>query len=101
MSSWKNEQLNHIKKQPPKKAYRELVLNFALLYVFNENSLCYMGFDIAKISKDKPVAEVILKDGEVAQIRHLREKPYKRKTSDFTFTFSRYSSKICDRIYYW
>lgn len=85
--NWKQSQLNHIKRQPPKKAYRELVLNFPLLYVFNENSLCYMGFDISSISKDKPVAEVILKDGEVAQIRHLREQPYRRKTADFTFTF--------------
>lgn len=79
----KIDQLRHIKRQTAEKAYRELMLNFKLLYVLNENSLCFIGFDISTLSKEKPVAEVILKEGKAVQVRHLREKPFVKKTEDF------------------
>lgn len=63
----------------PEQAYRELYRNFKPSYSYSEDMYTwYRGFDISPISVDWPVAEAIISNGLVVQVRLLREKPYIR-----------------------
>lgn len=69
----------------PAEQYRDLYRNYKRIYTFSEDCLTwYLGFDITKVSTEYKVAEVIIKEGVVQQVRKLRENPYIR-TTDISF----------------
>lgn len=76
---------NALTRKTPEEAYRDLYRNFEPAYSFSEDmTTWYRGFNISELSKDFPIAEAIITNGNVVQVRLLREKPYVR-TSEVQF----------------
>lgn len=72
-------------RKTPDEAYKDLYRNFEPAYSFSEDMRTwYRGFDISPLSVDYPIAEAIIKDGIVVQVRLLKDKPFVR-TSDIQF----------------
>lgn len=65
----------------PEQQYRDLYRNYKKIYTYSEDCLTwYLGFDISQVSDTTKVAEVIIREGTVQQVRMLKENPYIRTT---------------------
>lgn len=65
-----------IRTKNPKDAYNELKRHYNIAYSREEGNMKYVGFDISELNDKHKIAEVILLNDSVVQVRNLVDNPY-------------------------